>query len=94
METPRGSRNGVGSGEEGHGGGFQAFPHTSSGIALHNQACLVTAFYFFFWKQFSQHHSSHLHPLLVTGAREVPFLPFPRQPSTFAFQKIQGLGGG
>lgn len=52
METPRGSRNGVGSGEEGHGGGFQAFPHTSSGIALHNQACLVTAFYFFFGNNF------------------------------------------
>lgn len=49
VETPR---HGAGSGEEGHGGGSQAFPHTSSGIALHNQACLVTAFYFFFGNNF------------------------------------------
>lgn len=50
VETPR---HGAGSGEEGHGGGSQAFPHTSSGIALHNQACLVTAFYFFLETIFS-----------------------------------------
>ena len=52
LETPGGSRNWAGSGEEGHGGGFQAFPHTSSGIALHNQGCLVTACYFFFGNNF------------------------------------------
>lgn len=91
VETPR---HGAGSGEEGLGGGSQAFPHTSSGIALHNQACLVTAFYFFFGNNFLSITAPRLHPLLVTGAREVPFLLFPRQPSTFAFQMLQGLGGG
>lgn len=91
VETPR---HGAGSGEEGHGGGSQAFPHTSSGIALHNQACLVTAFLLFFGNNFLSITAPRLHPLLVTGAREVPFLLFPRQPSTFAFQMLQGLGGG
>ena len=44
-----GTRLGRGGGPRGWVPGFS---HTSSGIALHNQGCLVTAFYFFFGNNF------------------------------------------
>lgn len=94
-ETPREQQQlGLGMGRRRDTGvGSRLFPTLPQG-SLYITRLLSHRFLLFFWKQFSQHHSSCLHPLLVTGAREVPFLPFPRQPSTFAFQMIQGLGGG